>query len=340
MSAPVQTLTRIAIPTPEPFPVGDVNTYLLGPAPWTLVDCGPTTEEAWDALVAGLGAAGCAVEALERLVLTHPHADHAGLAGRLRAASGCSVWAHPADHGRLLGDAGEWEASCSFLVEVCLRAGVPADPIAALRRRLRDMPRYYTPPDHMEALDEGTRLGQGAVSYRVLHTPGHSRGSVCLWDPESRLLLSGDTLLPDISSNAILEPGEGRFRQKSFLEHQQTLRRLAALGPRRVLPGHGRPGGDPRPLLAERARFHEHRAAKVYDLVHRGLRTPWEIAVRLFPKMEREYPYLGVSEVVGHLDLLAERGTVVFEGDTGPWLAFPAAPAARMGEPPAEADPE
>lgn len=313
------------IPIPTPFPVGPVNAYLLGPSPMTLVDCGPRTEEAWEALCAGLKAAGRRVEELERLILTHPHHDHAGLARRLRGASGCPVYAHPVDHARLLDEPGEWDRIAGFLTEVCRRAGAPPEALRDLEAGFARLPAYTEPLDEVSALGEGDTLRVGDRTLAVLHTPGHARGALCLWEPSERVLLSGDTLLRHISSNAILEPGHGAFREETLLRYRETLGRLSSLRPAAVLPGHGDPMGEVGDLIRRRLALHEHRAARIRTLVEEGLSRPWQVAERLFPGFPSSQAFLVVSEVVGHLDLLAERGRVCFEGQEGPWAAGAAA---------------
>ena len=312
---------RIQLPTP--FTVGPVNAYLLPGPPPTLVDCGPCTDEAWEALAAGLARHGVPVDRVERLVLTHPHHDHAGLARRVREASGCQVLAHPVDHDRLLGRPGAWEAIADFLVEVCRRAGVPGPLRGAMRRSLDGLQRYTEPLDAVEPLSEGELLAADGSEWQVLHTPGHARGALCLWNPEGGVLVSGDTLIPHISSNAILEPAVDAFRERTLPQYLNTLRRLSGLGARRVFPGHGAPMGPPGALIRERLAFHDDRCRSVLALVQAGRARPWDIARELFPDLDPGYVFLAVSEVVGHLDLLADQGLVRFEGQGGEWRAEP-----------------
>jgi len=318
-------VSRIALPTP--FPVGPVNSYLVGPEPLTLVDCGPLTDEAWEVLCGGIREAGAAVEAVERVVLSHPHHDHAGLARRVQDRSGCAILAHPADVPRLLGRPGEWEAVVDFVAEACRRAGAPAGVIGELREGFAQFARYAEPVREASGLEEGEVLAFSDGALETLHTPGHARGALCLWDPLEGTLLSGDTLIPHISSNPVLEPADGpsgeqgAFRQQSLPRYLASLRRIAALSPRAVLPGHGEPMGDPLPLIRERMAFHEARADRVAELVGEGPTTPWQVVRRLFPLLPPTQVFLGMSEVVGHLDLLVEQGRVIFEGQEGEWVA-------------------
>ena len=317
---------RVTVPTP--FAVGPVNAYLIGAEPLTLVDCGPGTDEAWRGLRAGVEAAGHRLENIRRLVLTHPHHDHAGLARRVQDISGCSIYGHSLDHPRLRDEPGEWDAFVGFLLEGCRRAGVPVRYRVALDLGLQGFRQYADPIDRLEPLGEGDGLAFRGFRLAVLHTTGHARGALCLWESGSRCLISGDTVLPGISSNAILEPSPRGFRQRTLLEYVKTLKRLAGLAVRWVLPGHGDELGEPQgnedvlaPLVAQRLDFYERRAREILELVDQGIERPWDIVMRLFPDLDPSYAFLGVSEVVGHLDLLADRGDIEFEGQEGEWRA-------------------
>lgn len=317
---------RLAVPTP--FPVGDVNAYLIDAHPLTLVDCGPLTDEAWDALNAAVEHTGRALRDVGQLVLTHPHEDHAGLAERVRRVSGCAVHAHPADLRRLLDLPGEWDALADFAVDACRRAGAPQEHLEVFTESLADFRSHSEPLASAAGLEEGDALGVeyggAGWEFRVLHTPGHTRGSVCLWQPSTCELLSGDTLLGRISSNALLECGAGGRRVEALPRYLETLQRLAGLATRRVLPGHGEEvEGDVKGLVEGRVRFHEKRAAKILGLVRSGVSTPWALADRLFPGLPPSMVFLAVSEVVGHLDLLAERGELAFSGQRDDWDITP-----------------
>jgi glyoxylase-like metal-dependent hydrolase (beta-lactamase superfamily II) len=315
------------IPVPTPFPVGPVNAYLIDAVPLTLVDSGPKTDEAWAALRQGVEAVGHRIEEIRRLVLSHPHHDHAGLAQTIQKVSGCSVYAHSTDQRRLMGASGEWDRIVAFVLEACRRAGVPGRYVVALEVGFRVMGQYGEPIDAVEGLDEGDRVAFSDTALAVLHTPGHAPGALSYWQPEGRVLFSGDTLLPNISSNAIIEPDPARFRRRTLLEYIATLKRLASLSVGWVLPGHGEEMGGSgdvlSPLVAKRLALYERRASEILELVRQGMGRPWDLVEKLFPDLDPPHVFLGVSEVVGHLDLLADRGQVRFEGQDGPWRVEP-----------------
>ena len=130
--------------------------------------------------------------------------------------------------------------------------------------------------------------------------------------PEVRALIAGDHLLGEITSNPILEsplPGE-RHRPRSLPDYLAALERVAALRVLWVYPGHGAPFQGHRKLIRERLAFHDRRAAKVLGFLADGPATVYDLTRRLFPTLEGTELYLGLSEALGHLDLLEDRGQV------------------------------
>ncbi len=83
------------IPLPIRFQDGPVNAYLAEGDPLTLIDCGTRTDATYEALVKALSDKGYRLSDIQRLVITHHHTDHLGLAERIVAESGAEVWAHP-----------------------------------------------------------------------------------------------------------------------------------------------------------------------------------------------------------------------------------------------------
>ncbi|HTH37499.1 MAG TPA: MBL fold metallo-hydrolase, partial [Pyrinomonadaceae bacterium] len=112
----------LPISVPTPFYVGDVNVYLIREDPVTLIDVGPKTPEAAEALRGGLAAHGVKFSDIHRIVLTHAHEDHCGLAKQVRdEARNAEILMHPWEGGHLTGRLSQ-EASRKLL----MRSGVPA----------------------------------------------------------------------------------------------------------------------------------------------------------------------------------------------------------------------
>src|SRR5918997_4037596 len=143
----------IPISVPTPFYVGPVNVYLIAEEPLTLIDTGPKTREAAEALREGLRRARVRVSDIRRIVLTHAHEDHCGLAKRLRdEAKDAEVFVHGWETGHRVGRL-EYEEHRALLV----RAGVPEDEIEGMRRvyeNVRQLADALADDEHAELYDE------------------------------------------------------------------------------------------------------------------------------------------------------------------------------------------
>src|SRR5439155_17016350 len=122
-------------------------------------------------------------------------------------------------------------------------------------------------------------LTLGRRRLRVEWTPGHSPGHVCLFDPEDRLLFAGDELLPEDTPNIGLHPQSTPNPLHDFMT---SLRRLASLDPRQVLPAHGRPFQTARERVDWLIEFHEARKQKILDLMGDRTVTAWDVALGLW----------------------------------------------------------
>ena len=297
-----------AIELPTPFPVGPVTIYLADAPgePLTLIDTGPRTEDTRAALVEGLELVGYSVTDLERIIISHAHADHFGLAAELVTESQATVLTH-AWNSATLGDYDSDRARrITFYAGLMQQAGVPVEIMTAVGKATGNINRYAQPVAVDTALHEGDTLRMAHRDWRVLHTPGHSSGLICLYEPASRTLLSSDHLLADISSNPVVEPpppGEIE-RPRSLVLYQQSLMRVALLRIERALPSHGPTIHDVPGLVSQRIEFHQRRMARVLEALRQGARTTWDVTQALFPDLSPLDTFLAISEAIGHLDLL------------------------------------
>jgi glyoxylase-like metal-dependent hydrolase (beta-lactamase superfamily II) len=283
--------------------------------PLTLVDTGPQTPETKAALESALETLGFRVSDLERIIVTHAHLDHFGLATALVARSGAQVAAHPWSIPFMQAFSAERDEEIAFYRSLFEEAGVPEATATVVGESIRDLGIYGRGAKVNIALHEGENLRLAGRDWRVLHTPGHAMGLICLFDPASRALLSSDHLLADISSNPVIAPplpahGE---RPKSLILYLESLQRVAALGAARALPGHGPVIHHVAPLVNRRLRFHRRRSARVVDCLANGVATTWDVVLELFPHLDPLDILLAVSEVIGHLELLEAEGKVVAE---------------------------
>jgi glyoxylase-like metal-dependent hydrolase (beta-lactamase superfamily II) len=305
---------------PTPFRIGPVNAWVLRGDPLTLVDPGPLMTETRVALEAGLAELGLSVADVELIVLTHQHHDHIGLAAEVRERSGAQVAAiAPLAHFLADFDAA-MDRDDAYAVALMRRHGVSEQAVTMLDGISRAFRPFATGVPVDRVLDEGDVLEAGGRRFEVALRPGHSPTDTLLYDRDAGLLVAGDHLLREISSNPVAHPPPGDAdpaaaaassgRPRPLVDYLASMRRTAQLpGVALVLPGHGDAFEGARGLVEQRVAMHERRAAKILDEID-GQRTAADVGRRLWRNVPVTQAYLVLSEVLGHLDVLAERGQV------------------------------
>ncbi len=302
---------------PTPFPVGPVNAYLLLGEPLTIVDPGMLWADTIERITTGLAHHGHMVAELAQVVITHGHPDHFGTAGWLAANSDATVIAGRAEAPKLLG-----RLDRTRLVDLVTRLGIPAetrDTFATFYDGVRDLT-HPIDPDRLTLLDDGDTLDAGGRRWHAHVTPGHAVGHLSLYDPRDRTLLSGDHLLACITPNPVLEPDPDteHGRRQSLIDYVASLDRFCRLDPVSILPGHGPCFTEVATLAAAMLVHHHKRADDILRAVQAaGEPTPYELIGTIFPDITGFSIMLGISEIVGHLDLLEADGTVA-RSDTTP----------------------
>jgi len=305
---------RLSIPTP--FMVGRVNCYLIDDDPLTLVDCGPNSGKALDELERALGGHGRRIEDLERIVITHQHLDHLGLVGILADRSGAEVCALDLLVPVMAEFAAHAERDDELAERLMLRHGIPHDVVTALRAVSRSFRGWggSAPVDH--PLPDGSTLDFAGRTLEVRHRPGHSPSDTLFWDPGRALLIGGDHLIKHISSNPLISrplggrSGEPGSRPRMLMMYLESLRDTRELPVETVLSGHGEPITDHVALIDERLAQHERRAAKIAGLIRDRPKSAYELAQALWGNVAVTQAFLTLSEVLGHTDLLIDRGEV------------------------------
>ncbi len=152
----------------------------------------------------------------------------------------------------------------------------------------------------------------GDTELRPIHTPGHAPDHVCFLDLRTRDLYCGD--LVRVGGTIVIPASRGG----NLRQYLDSLRRVRALAPHRLLPGHGEIIDDPSAVIDEYIRHREEREAQVLDALSAGLSTPEDIIVRIYPGLASGLLAAAAETVLAHLIKLEETGRAAQEA--GRWV--------------------
>lgn len=310
-------LHRLALPLGI-HGVATVSAYLLaGDGADTLIDCGvaaaPTPDgdpgpDGTAALEAALTACGSGFELIERLIVTHAHIDHFGLAGEVVRRSGGELWMHRSTELDLAKYA-EPDEAVDRRELMLADHGLYGPELTETSRGLCDwLPTMPSIGQPSTLLDGSERFAVGDRTWEVVHTPGHSPGHVCLWSATDRLLCSGDHLLQLVSPPVTFERGFERDPMGSYLD---SLERVRALDPDLTLPGHGVPfpGGARRAASISRNKLR--RSVRIHEMVEERERTAIELTAELFPTItSAAQRHFAMAEILAFLAHHEVRGVL------------------------------
>jgi glyoxylase-like metal-dependent hydrolase (beta-lactamase superfamily II) len=301
---------------PLPIELNHINVWLLEDGDgWTLVDTGlavDASKEAWGRLeVEALGG-----RPLQRIFITHNHPDHMGLAAWHAQRHGAPVWmsdkcyADARDYletepGKIISD------MRSFLRS---HGATPSHESSETGRQ--DHRAWYSGvPQLSHAPADGDELSAAGTSWRLYRTDGHCAGHMCLHAAERSLLISGDQLLPTISSNVGVFPDDPDANPLS--DYLESLTRLeSCAGDTLVLPSHGRPFLGLHRRTRDLQRHHMEQLDAVRQLCVEP-RSAHDVLPAMFGRVLRGmHRVLAVAEAVAHLHYLMYCGEL--ERTTGP----------------------
>lgn len=298
----------IGVPLPK-TPLRMTNSYFIRGQRNLLIDTGFNHSMCLDAMRAALAELRVDMDKTD-IFLTHLHSDHAGLAQRL-AAPGTRIFVSEADGKIVAGgrNSAFWDSFRDFYRFTGLAAGGHVTDVS-------QHPGYaYAPEeaDNYTFVGDGDRLEAGECRLTCVLTKGHTRGHLCLYEPERRLLFSGDHILGKITPNIT----QMSFDHDALGEFLESLDKVDALDTAATYPGHRVRIDDCRARTAELRRHHAARLDEVRGIVGEGEAvTPVDVARRMRWSLTienwDEYPpaqkLFSTGEALAHLHYLALRG--------------------------------
>ncbi|RIK43265.1 MAG: hypothetical protein DCC55_06165 [Chloroflexi bacterium] len=301
---------------------GSVNVYLLVEPEPVLIDAGYNSDENWAVLQSGLATHGLTAADLQRVIITHPHVDHYGLAARIARTGRAEVWMAEVGVDWLRNFAANQQRRIDYYRNTFLPVlGLSSPTVQAMLQWMESTLAAWDPipAERIVAFPIERELSLGGLPWQVLHLTGHDSHLTAFYQPETRQLLSADALIIPTATPVVEAPAAGQPRQPALPQMVSSLERLAQLDVETVYPGHGAPFGDHRAVIRSQiARIHQ-RKQECWRFVAAGSATVAEIFQRMYGARASAVGPAGLWMVVGYLDLLAgERRLTVDEAD-GVW---------------------
>ena len=305
-----EDLFRLRIPLPETS-LKYLNAYVArGKDRHLVVDVGLNLEVCRSDMLAGLDILDIALERTD-FFITHFHADHLGLLPDLAGPSSTVYFNNP--EARLLnkwkgtGDMIDFSVKHGFPIEE-IRQAFAAHPVERLRIDQFPIPTL---------VKDGYNIAVGSYRFRCVHTPGHTPGHMCLYEPQRKILIAGDHLLTDISPNIVCWSNE----ENPLKHYIESLDKVANLEVDMVLPGHRRVFHEHRRRVTELKAHHERRLNEVQNIIASGKMNAYQVAEKMtwefgngnwdtFPVTQQ---WFATGEALAHLRYLEESGTIQCE---------------------------
>lgn len=303
-------LYKIEVPLPQ-SPLKSINSYVIkDPDRNLIIDTGMNREECLNAMVAGLKRLDVDLRKTD-FFITHFHVDHLGLVSTLTADDSIIYFNQPdADRfnqvrfGTLWNDMVDYTRLSGF-PENELQEALPDHPAQLYGSRERLPFRFLK--------DEDTLRG-GKYLFRCVETPGHSKGHMCLYEPDAKILVSGDHILRDITPTVSLRSDE----ENPLKEYLTSLDRIYELDVDLVLPGHREIMRNCKERIEELKRHHQERLDEILSILEKGRKNAYDVASQmswdvnygsweLFPVLQK---WFAIGEAISHLKYLEEEGRV------------------------------
>lgn len=298
---------------PMPFRLRFVNVFVLPEeGGFCLIDTGPNLPGVLPALESSLSELGLNLAGCRRILLTHFHMDHCGLAGIIAERSGASVELSAIEE-ETIRDLARTEEREARLRAFTRENGLDSGTLDRVIRAFALFRGAMAPLRATGTLAAGDRLSLGGRELQVVETPGHSRGHVSFHLPRESFLIAGDHVLPHITPNLspdLMAPGFHPL--ESFLA---SLARVEGLAVEGVFPAHGRPFADLAGRIAQIRAHHRERSALALAALSQGPDSAFGVSRQIFGPIDSPFDrLLALNESYVHL-LALEQGKQVRRED-------------------------
>jgi glyoxylase-like metal-dependent hydrolase (beta-lactamase superfamily II) len=235
---------------------------------------------------------------LKYIVLTHHHFDHSSGANQIREATGAEVTLHPDEESWLR----DWQSEAPQDIEI-------PEEMKEMREKVSKFREQAAEAEPTVQVNDGDEFTVGSLTLRIVHTPGHTMGSVCIYMPQEKALFTGDTAL-GLGTVAISPPPHG-----DMALYLQSLAKLQTIESSVMLPGHGIAVHDVPAKLQE---LIDHRAAReeqILKLMAKGKRTVKAMLNAIYPELDKRMLTAATRQIEAHLAKLSQEGRATQSGE-------------------------
>ena len=321
---------------PLPFSLKFINLWLIDDGDsWTIVDTGlplPETKSAWKKL---LDARVTPQKPLKRVIITHMHPDHVGSAGWLCYKYKAELWMTRLEYltcRMLVADTGRQAPEAG--IEFYRRSGWSEKALEHYKSRFGGFGRGVSlMPDAFHRISDGDTFRMAGAEWQVITGAGHSPEHACLYCPEQKILISGDQLLPRISSNVSVHPTEPEA--DPLEEWLASCRKLTKALPEDclVLPAHNEPFTGAHKRLQHLIDGHETALTRLRQRLSKGPATVLDTFVAVFGRaIEGDELNMATGEALAHINYLKHRGELAVSSNPAGVTLYSHAEALQPGE--------
>ncbi len=290
-----------------------------------LIDCGWNTDDAYGALEEGMKEHGSHPTEIKDLFITHVHPDHYGMSGRLKRLCDCQVILHEEDAKVIVSRYLSPKSLTEDMGKFMQLNGVPALDSPQMSQGSMGMLDRVSPVPADRELKGGEILHVGEFYFEVIWTPGHSPGHICLYEPNYKVLFTGDHVLPTITPNVSIHT---QTHGSPLGDYMRSLEKLEKLDVKYILPAHEFEITDLPKRLREIEVHHVERLEEMRKCVDSGGSTAWDVAGRvkwatgMLTDFEPFMQRAAVGETLAHLEYLWEQGQLakIMRGRVVHWL--------------------
>ncbi len=293
-------ITHIPLELPWQSP-GFVNVYLIEDSDgYIMIDCGVNGDKYFSLLKNYLEQEKIDLSEIKLLIGTHMHSDHIGLSSSLRDEGiPFALYKNSID---FLNEYNDWTLRYKDFITYAEKEGAPKSFLSDLNSI--STPSYAGKVDTPDVLLEEGKIKNIKRNLSVIFTPGHDQSEISIHDLKSKVIFSGDHILPRITPFIPTVDSESNLLNDFII----SLEKIENINHEKIAPGHGKIIEEPHKRIKQMILHHQRRAEKIVDLLENKKLTGWEITNLLFPrKLDALNLRLAFQETLAHLKYLENK---------------------------------